>query len=202
MKIRSVHSALAVSLLSMFALATSACGAKQEAKAPESDPWAGFQGTYADAAPQKSGKAEKKVADAAPAPKADKAKEEPAAAAAPAKKTSKMMIKGESISSIGSDALAAAAGSNLKSKVVSSDVTVGPQYELVSVQLKGQSIQIVRPAASPDPSGMALPGPKERNGELSKTESGMYDADADVLVIVNSAQKKVSKTSLGQLMKK
>lgn len=200
-----MHSVLAASALSLFAFVCSACGAKQEAKAPESDPWSGYQGTYAEAGPGKGeakAKPEKatKTAEAAPS-KQEKAKED-AAAAAPTKKVSKSMIKGESISSIGAGDLAAAAAGNLKTKVVSSDVTVGPQYELVSVQLKGQTIQIVRPAANPDPSGMALPGPKERNGELSKTESGFYDADADVLVIVNSAQKKVSKSSLGLLMKK
>ena len=205
MKVRFV---VALSSIAVSLAALTGCAAGQkEVKAPETDSWAGYRGTYASSAPQAAGdpaKVEKKIMHAEP--EASKAQvEEPSVAAPPRpnkKKSSKGMITGESVSSIGVDSLATALGTSLKAKVVSQDLTVGPKYELVQVQLKGQSVQIVRPAASPDPTGLAIPSPTERNGEMSTTESGWYDADADVLVIVNASKKASSQSSLGTILEK
>src|SRR3982074_2341101 len=84
-----------------------ACGgaAHKEAKAPESDPWAGYTGKYAEPSSGKAPKAEKAEAKAAKAEKAEKAeaKAEAKADDTSAKKASSATIHGESVSSIGLD---------------------------------------------------------------------------------------------------
>ncbi len=175
-----------------------ACGggaaANEEAKGP--DPWAGYKGTYAGepvAASHKSAPAKQaKAAEAAPA------EETPA----PKKSASRATIKGESVSSIGPDALADASKGALKSKVVSSNVTVGSQYEQVEVQLKGAKVQIIRPASSPDAKGPSISGPKARLGELGAADSSYYDDDADVLVVINAGKKPAGQKALGTILKK
>jgi hypothetical protein len=189
MRIRS----LVVVLLSSATLF--ACGGAsvdgEGAKGP--DPWADYKGTFATKG--------ESHATAKPESKS-KAKAEPGEQEAPKKVASKGTIKGESLSSIGVDALADASKGAFKSKVVSSNVVVGSQYEQVQVQLKGASVQIIRPAASPDPNGPSVSAPKARNGELAKGESGWYDEDADVLVVVAAKKKPTAQRALGTMLKR
>ena len=185
-------------------------GATQEAKGPEGDPWSGYKGTYATAdsnrdpnRPKSSAAGEKSKDTKAKAESKEAAPEEAALppATAAAKKTSKKTIKGESVSSITSEGLADAAKAALGAKSASGSITIGSQYEQVNVTLKGASVQIIRPAANPDPSGPAVSAPKTRNGELSKSDAAFYDEDADVLVLVTSAKKGTSQKALGTLVK-
>lgn len=165
-------------------------GANNEAKGP--DPWSDYKGTYAGAlAAPKASPAKQAKADA---PAAEEA--------APKKSASRATIKGESVSSIGVDALADASKGALKSKVVASNVVVGSQYEQVEVQLKGAKVQIIRPATSPDPKGPSVSAPKARSGELGSAESSFYDEDADVLVVVNAGKKPAAQKALGTILKK
>lgn len=204
-------------------LALVACGGPaREAVAPESDPWAGYTGKYTapSADGRKSDKSDAPVKREAKAEKPSKGESEKAAksestepsdspaasassgASAAKKPSSKGMIQGESVSLIGPDALGEASKSALKGKVVSSKLMVGAQYETVQVQLKGVGVQIFRPAQSPNPNGPTISAPKARNGELSKTESGWYDEEADVLVVVNSGKKAGSQKALGAILKR
>jgi len=181
-----------------------ACGggavASGEPKSAD-DPWKDFKGTYATSAAPSVGKAEKSESKKAHAEAKAKAEAEPAEAApAPAKKTSKTLIKGESLSSLGVDTLADVSKGALKTKVVSSKVTVGAQYEQVQVTLKGATVQIIRPAASPDASGPAIGSPKAKNDGLSKTEAGWYDEEADVLLVVNAPKKAGAQKALGAIL--
>ena len=73
---------------------------------------------------------------------------------------------------------------------------------MVQIVLKDASVQIVRPAVSPDQAGPKLRSPKVRNDSLSSTESGWYDADADVLVLVQSTKAAKSKKALGAILKR
>lgn len=119
-----------------------------------------------------------------------------------AHKASKAKIKGESVSSVSADLVAGASKKALKSKVVSTNVITGPDYEMVQIVLKDASVQIVRPASTPDSSGPKLRSPKVRNDSLTSTDSAFYDADADVLVLVQSNKAAKSKKALGALLKK
>jgi hypothetical protein len=121
---------------------------------------------------------------------------------ASSKKASKAKIKGESVSLVSASSLAGASKTALKSKVVSSNVIMGPEYEMVQIVLKDASVQIVRPATTPDQAGPKLRSPKARNDSLSSNESGYYDPDADVLVLVQSNKAAKSKKALGALLKK
>jgi hypothetical protein len=189
-----------VSSLGLFA-----CGGKAAVGEPQSaaDPWSGYKGTYATAAEPRVGKAEsattsKKAAD--PKAKSLPEGEQDAEEAAPAKAASKTSIGGASLSSIGADALADVSKTALKGKVVSSKVTVGSQYEQVQVQLKGVTVQIIRPAAKADASGPAVASPKTRNAGLSKAEAGWYDEEADVLLVVNAGKKPAAQKALGAIL--
>jgi hypothetical protein len=117
-------------------------------------------------------------------------------------KASKAKIRGESVSSIGPDALAASSAKALKSKVVSTNLIVGPDYEMVQVVLKNGSVQIVRPASTPDQSGPKLRAPKLRKSSLSSSEAGYLDEEADVLVLVQAPKGATSKKALKQIVKK
>lgn len=207
MRLRSFICALGCSLVFV------ACGgAQKEAKTAEdtSNPWADYKGTYAttanpkpsDTSEPKKDKGEKK----AKAEKADKPAEkatEKAVAGEPEKKpASKGTIKGESVSSIGVDTLADFSKSTLKAKGATTAFTLGSHYEQLKVSLKGgMTVEIIRPAAYPDADGQAVTAPKERNGQLAKGETSWYDADADVIVIVNAAKKPAAQKVLGQLLK-
>ena len=175
-----------------------ACGgaANKEAKGPEVDPWAGYTGKYAEPG---SGKASAKADAKAKPEKAEKQAEKTDDAAA--KKASAATIHGESVSSVGLDTFADASKTATKSKVVSTKYLVGPKYEQLQIQMKGVAVQVIRPAANPAPDGPAMSSPKARSGEVSKTESGYYDADADVVVVVTAGGKSGAQKVLGSILK-
>ena len=187
----------------LSSLVVVACGgaAKKDAKAPEGDPWAGYTGKYAEpgTAKAETAKAEKpkaekvaeKVADKAPA----KAEETGAA------HKSAATIHGESVSSIDLDTFADATKTATKAKVVSTKYLVGPKYEQLQIQLKGMAVQVIRPAANPAPDGPSIASPKARSGGVSKLESGYYDADADVVVVVTATGKPAAQKVLGTIVK-
>ena len=183
-----------------------ACGgaAKHEAKGPEANPWADYKGTYATPATAKEATAEAPKAEAKPKKEAKEAKVEKTedASAVTAKKPSRGTIKGESVSSIGLDAMADASKGAIKGKVVSTKFIVGPQYEEVQVQLKGASVQIIRPAANPASDGPAISSPKARSSEIAKTDSSWYDEEADVLVVVSAGKMAGSQKVLGSILKR
>jgi len=187
---RVLHIAALLSSLTVFA-----CGgaAKKEAKAPEGDPWAGYTGKYAEPA-SASAKAEKSK----PADKAEKGAEK-TEEAGPHKSTA--TIHGESVSSIDLDTFADATRTATKGKVVSTKYLVGPKYEQLQIQMKGVAVQVIRPAANPAPDGPSIASPKARNGGVSKLESGYYDADADVVVVVTAAGKPAAQKVLGTIVK-
>jgi hypothetical protein len=197
-----------LSLLSSLSLIACAGAKGREAEGPETNPWADYKGTYAGTAEPREAKSEPKrdqakaqakakAAEAKAEAKADKA-EEPTAA----KKASRGTIRGESVSSIDLDVLADASKAALKSKVVSRKYLVGARYEQIQVQLSGLSVQVTRPAEHPVNDGPTISSPKARNGELSKAESGWYDEEADVLVVVTAAKKGGSQKALGTLLKR
>jgi hypothetical protein len=206
MRLRSVICAIGSSLILV------ACGgAQKEAKtADEGNPWADYKGTYAttanpkpsDTSEAKKDKTEKKAkADKADKP-AEKATEKAVAGTDEKKPASKGTIKGESVSSIGVDTLADFSKSALKAKGATTAFTLGSHHEQLKVQLKGGvTVEIIRPAAYPDPDGQAVTTPKERSGQLAKGETSWYDADADVIVVVNAAKKPAAQKVLGQLLK-
>jgi len=63
------------------------------------------------------------------------------------------------------------------------------------------AVQVIRPAANPAPDGPSIASPKARNGGVSKLESGYYDADADVVVVVTAAGKPAAQKVLGTIVK-
>lgn len=203
------RSFLLVALLSSLGLF--ACGGTTvhaQAKTEE-DPWKDFKGTYGTSAEPRVSKADKtesRKSDTHGKAKAETETREPAAAAAPpaapptAKKPSKTTLRGESLSSIGVETLADVAKGAFKAKLVASKVTVGAQYEQVQVTLKGTTVQIFRPAASPDSNGPSVSAPKAKNAALAKNESGWYDEEADVLLVVSAAKKASSQKALGALL--
>ncbi len=218
-----LHKLVALAALS-FCLGGLGCAkAAKPAAAPEPDyDWSTYNGgkeaptadtkkpaadksdsSSTDSKPAKSSKPETVAA----APEASSASDDPKpgkpdVSSSGAHKASKAKIKGESVSSVGADAVAGASKKALKSKVVSSNVITGPDYEMVQIVLKDASVQIVRPATTPDSSGPKLRSPKVRNDSLTSTDSAFYDADADVLVLVQSSKAAKSKKALAALMKK
>jgi hypothetical protein len=220
-----IHKLIALSAI--LSLAAVGCAAPKKVVTPhEADyDWSEYKGTFAPggSGKEEEPKEEKKVASTsstststtsttsgatasasdAPAASDSSASEDPKPSAPLLpRKPSKTKIRGKSVSSVSPDALAGASKGALKSKVVSSNLIVGPEYEMVQVVLKGASVQIVRPATSPDQSGPKLRSPKVRNDGLSETESGWYDADADVLVLVQAPKSATSKKALKALLKK
>ncbi len=194
---RVLHIVALLSSLTVFA-----CGgaAKKEAKGPESDPWAGYTGKYAESASASasaSAKAEKpKAAD-----KAQKVAEKAPEKEEASTHKSTATIHGESVSSIDLDTFADATKTATKGKVVSTKYLVGPKYEQLQIQMKGVAVQVIRPAANPAPDGPSIASPKARNGGVSKLESGYYDADADVVVVVTAAGKPAAQKVLGTIVK-
>ncbi len=155
-----------------------------------------------DAKPSKASKPDSVAADGAGSGDDPKPGKPDLSSSGTPHKASKAKIKGESVSSVSADAVAGASKKALKSKVVSSNVITGPDYEMVQIVLKDASVQIVRPATTPDSSGPKLRSPKLRNDSLTSTDSAYYDADADVLVLVQSNKATKSKKALGALLKK
>jgi hypothetical protein len=189
----------------LSSLTVFACGgaAHKEAKAPEGDPWAGYTGKYAEPASGSTAKASKPEAKEAAKPKADKGATEAKVEKTeePVAHKSAATIKGESVSSIDLDAIADATKSATKGKVVSTKYLVGPKYEQLQIQMKGVAVQVIRPAANPAPDGPTISSPKARSGEVSKTESGYYDAEADVVVVVTAGGKAGAQKVLGTIVK-
>ena len=187
---------LVVVLLSSLGLF--ACGGANKTK-DEANPWGNFTGKYSDAAPR-----EKAASAAAPKKEAEASSNEEAAAtegAAPApKKASEATVKGESISSVSVESLTEASTNALKSQFVSNGIMTGPKYELVQVELKTATVQIIRPAEKPAPNGLPIPSPKAKNAELEANDAGWYDEEADVLVIVNAPKKAAAQKALGAIV--
>lgn len=196
--------ARSVVLVALLSLGLAACGgARKGAGADpksEADPWAGFKGTYGTSAAPKVGEASATPSTSKKTEAKAKASEPVDSAEAEAeallnnsnKKSSKGMINGESVSTINAGALANASKTALKGKVVSSNALVGAQYEQINVQLKGASVQIVRPASSPNSAGPSVASPKSRNDAMSKADAAFYDEEADTIVIVNAGGKKAA----------
>lgn len=194
-------------------LVLAGCGAapKSQASAPTQYDWSDYKGTFAQGpddrpspaqlAPVKPREAvtssESVKPSGAAAPKA-----EAADATTSPKRVSKGTIRGESVSSVSVDAVAGASKTVLKAKVVSSNVIVGQEYEQIQVVMKGVAVQIIRPAASPDKAGPKVRSPKVRSSGLLKTESGWYDADANVLVLVRAPKKVSSQRALLAILKR
>ena len=174
--------------LSTFALAGCGAAPKKQAEAPAAYDWSDYKGTYA--------KGDDRAAAEPVKPKAD------AAGGAGLAKPSKGTIQGESVSSVTADTVAGASKTALKAKVVSSTVIVGREFEQVQVVMKGVSVQIIRPTATPDKAGPKLRSPKARSSSLLKSESGWYDADANVLVLVRTPKKASSQKALLALLQK
>ena len=190
------------------ALLLGGCAAKPKpAAAPTQGDydWSDYTGKYAPGATPPKDDAKPAVASAtAPAATAS-ASAAPAAganasASAEDKKLSAAKIAGQSVSQVSPDDVANATQKVLRTKVVSTNVTVGPEYEQINVVLKNVAVQIVRPAATPDKSGPKVRSPKARHDDLAKTDSGFYDEGADVLVLVQAEKKVMSKRALAALL--
>jgi hypothetical protein len=189
---------LVVMLLSSLGLF--ACGGSNQEAKSAADPWADFKGTYSTpAAPGAESSERGEVAKKDAKAKAEVQRER-AEAAAP-KKASKATVNGESLSTISVDTLTDASKGALKAKFVSNSVVTGRQYELVQVQLKGATVQIIRPAEKPSANGPAIASPKAKNSELSKSDAGWYDEEANVLVVVNAGKKAAGQKALATLVK-
>ena len=192
-----------VVLLSAFGLA--ACGGAASQEAKDANVWSDFSGKYSTPAEPRgstsSAKSEQARRDAKSKTTEQKDEAaEAAVAAAPAKKSSKATVHGESVSTIGDAALADASKSALKTKVVSTKIVNGPQYELVKVQLKGATVQIIRPNPGDEKGNGAVDAPKSRNASLSKAEASYYDEEADVLVVVEAGKKANAERALASIV--
>ena len=217
-----MRSHLVVVLLTSLGLF--ACGGANKTSKNEANPWGNFTGKYSepkasrakaesDEVSKKEAEAETKADEepaadqeaAAPAPAAAAAAA-PAAAPAPAsassKKASQATVKGQSLSTLSVEVLTEASTSALNSQLVSNGVLTGPQYELVQVELKTGTVQIIRPASKPAPNGLPIPAPKAKHAELEPNDAGWYDEEADVLVIVNATKKAAAQKALGDIVKR
>ena len=185
----------------LSACALGACGGAATQEAKDANVWADFSGKYSSpAAPSGNGSTAKAEQARSKSKSADAKDETAEAAPAPAKKSSKATIHGESLSTIGDAALAEASKGALKSKVVSTKMVNGPQYELVKVQLKGATVQIIRPNPGSETGNGAVDAPKARSSSLSKAEAGYYDEEADVLVIVEAGKKANAEKALASIV--
>ena len=188
-------------LVSVFALGAIACGGGATPEAKDANAWADFTGKYSTPAEPRGNTTTAKNADARRDAKSKTTEpKEEAAEAASAKKASKATVHGESVSTIGDAQLAEASKSALKTKVVSTKIVNGPQYELVKVQLKGATVQIIRPNPGTETGNGAVDAPKARNASLSKAEAGYYDEEADVLVVVEAGKKAAAEKALASIV--
>lgn len=201
---------LVVALALFASLGAVACGGSNAASGESAkDPWSDFSGKYSTPGEPRAEKSETAKADKAEGKKSDaKAKaadkSEPTEEATPpsAKKAaSKGNVKGESISSVSVDTLTDVSKATLKNKFVSNSVVTGAQYELVQVQLKGATVQITRPAATPQPNGPSVAAPSAKKGEVSKNDASWYDEEADVLVVVSAGKKAAAQKALAAIVK-
>jgi hypothetical protein len=182
-------------------------GTTEEAKAPTAE-WSTFTGKYSGPLTKvaENNKAEPaEVAEEAAPPPAASLKAKTAAsdeAAAKKASASKATVKGESLSTVTVETLTDATKGAVKQKFVSNGVVTGPEYEVVSVEMKTAKVQVIRPASSPTPNGPSIASPKAKQGSLSKTDAGYYDEEADVLVVVTAAKKGTAQKVLGSIVKK
>jgi hypothetical protein len=187
--------------LASCALALGGCASvprSNEPVAPAAYDWSDYQGTFAepDERPQvEAATATAKATAAAPTAVAPAPEE-------PTKRVSKGTIQGESVSSVSVGSVADASKSLFKAKVLSSKTIVGREYEQLQVVMKGTTVQIIRPAQTPAKAGPKLRSPRSRSAGLSRSESGWYDADADVLVVVRAPRRLSSKKALVALLQK
>jgi hypothetical protein len=192
--------------VALVALLLAGCANHAKPSATPSSPdydWADYTGKYAGGvAPPKDGAKPKDE------PKAAKPAATTAAAAdAPAKpaddkKMSAAKIGGQSVSEVSADDVASASKRALRTSIVSTNVTVGPEYEQINVVLKACAVQIIRPAASPAPDGPKVRSPRARHDDLARTDSGFFDESADVLVLVQAQKKAASKRALSALLQR
>lgn len=185
-------------LLSFFALA--ACGGAATQEAKDANVWSDFSGKYSTPAEPRGNSSSAKSEQAKRDAKAKTDAKEESAEAAPAKKASKATIHGESLSTISDAALADASKGALKTKVVSTKIVNGPQYEHVKVQLKGATVHIIRPNPGSETGNGSVDAPKARSSMLSKAEAGYYDEDADVLVVVEAGKKANAEKALASIV--
>jgi hypothetical protein len=173
-----------------------ACGASLEEK-EAGDPWSTFTGKYSrPAAPREKTEAHAHKDKKAKAESAEKVVEETSSPI----KASSATIGGESLSSIGLDTLTDSVKKALKQKFVANGVVTGPEYEMVTVELKDAKVRIVRRAESPAPNGPAISTTAKR-AELSANDAAWYDEDADVLVIVSAGKKSAAQKALRSIVK-
>ena len=177
----------------LTSLGLAACGASNQETKSGGDPWSDFKGTYSAPAPKDD--------DGEPTAKQANANQGDAEDAAGKKVASKATVNGESLSSVDVDVLTDVSKSALKAKFVSNSVMTGPQYELVQVQLKGATVQVIRPAEKPSPNGPAIASPKAKSAELTKNDASWYDEEADVLVFVSAPKKAAAQKALGAIVK-
>lgn len=183
----------------MAALLLAGCASRTKTvAAPAAEPdydWKNFKGgdtASAAAAESKSDKADK-------ADKIDKT-EKASVDDASSKKVSTKKIGGHSVSDVSADDLASTSKSVTKRNVVSMNTIVGAEYEQINVVLEKMTIQIIRPAASPDKTGPKVRSPKTRSDDAADTDATLYDANADVLVLVQADKKAISKKALAALV--
>ena len=180
-----------------------ACGEPNQEAKSAADPWSDFKGTYSASGPKdetsEDGEPAKKEAKGKPASAHHETAED--GASSRKKGPSKGTVNGESLSSVDVDVLTDVSKSALKSKFVSNSVMTGPQYELVQVQLKGATVQVIRPAEKPSPNGPAIASPKTKNDQLTKNDASWYDEEADVLVFVSAGKKAAAQKALGAIVK-
>ena len=69
------------------------------------------------------------------------------------------------------------------------------------MQLKGATVQVIRPAEKPSPNGPAIASPKAKSGQLTKNDASWYDEEADVLVFVSAGKKAAAQKALGAIVK-
>ena len=188
----------------LSALVLGACGGAATQEAKDANVWSDFSGKYSTPAEPRGSSSSSASAKSDQARRDAKSKttepKEEAAEAASAKKASKATVHGESVSTIGDAQLAEASKSALKAKVVSTKIVNGPQYELVKVQLKGATVQIIRPNPGTETGNGAVDAPKARNASLSKAEAGYYDEEADVLVVVEAGKKAAAEKALASIV--
>lgn len=218
-----------LALVVVASLGLFACGAatKEEAKsADDVNVWKGYTGEYASSSNEyakpsfskaagsplkKDAASLDESAEAKPAPKqaAKAAKEAPVQEeeekplfVAAKKPASKGTVKGESISGVSVDQLAAGAMSATKSKsVVSSGTMTGARYEVVTVETKKGTIKITRPASTPNPKGPEVTPPTNKLGDIGKNESAWFDEEGDCIVVVSAPKKAAAAKLLNSIVK-
>lgn len=194
-------------MIAILALALAGCATRAKPAAAPAEPdydWSTFKGGKVEepaASSSSSSKASSKETKKDASDESAKPAASDEASSGDAKKMSSTKISGHSLSEVDADSVANAARA-LRLSLVSSNTIVGPEYEQLNIVFNNLSVQIVRPASSPDKSGPKVRSPKARNDDMAKTDAGFYDASADVLVLVQAPKKATSKKTLAVLLAK